>query len=93
MSTYTPLHGDGADRGGVLDVDRLIRLKEFLRLTGLGRSTVYKFIAQGELERPLRITERTVGWRRVARLRIPLIADTHSSLIADSAPGDRGHPG
>lgn len=26
-------------------------------------------------------------------LRIPLIADTHSKLIADSVPGDRGHPG
>ena len=25
--------------------------------------------------------------------RIPLIADTHSRLIADSVPGDRGHPG
>ena len=28
-----------------------------------------------------------------ARLRIPLIADTHSRLIADTVPGDRGHPG
>jgi hypothetical protein len=26
-------------------------------------------------------------------LRIPLIADTHSKLIADSVPDDRGHPG
>jgi len=26
-------------------------------------------------------------------VRIPLIADTHSKLIADSVPGDRGHPG
>ena len=26
-------------------------------------------------------------------VRIPLIADTHSRLIADSVPGDRGHPG
>jgi hypothetical protein len=25
-------------------------------------------------------------------MRIPLIADTHSKLIADSVPGDRGHP-
>jgi hypothetical protein len=30
---------------------------------------------------------------QLARLRIPLIADTHSSLIADSVPGDRGHLG
>jgi hypothetical protein len=26
-------------------------------------------------------------------MRIPLIADTHSKLIADSVPRDRGHPG
>jgi hypothetical protein len=25
-------------------------------------------------------------------VRIPLIADTHSRPIADSVPGDRGHP-
>jgi hypothetical protein len=28
----------------------------------------------------------------IRQLRIPLIADTHSKLIADSVPGDRGHP-
>jgi NADH dehydrogenase FAD-containing subunit len=28
----------------------------------------------------------------IAVLRIPLIVDTHSRLIADSVPGDRGHP-
>ena len=27
-----------------------------------------------------------------AVVRIPLIADTHSRLIADGVPGDRGHP-
>ncbi|MCZ8158273.1 MAG: hypothetical protein O9256_00010, partial [Rhizobiaceae bacterium] len=27
-----------------------------------------------------------------ASVRIPLIVDTHSRLIADSVPGDRGHP-
>jgi hypothetical protein len=26
-------------------------------------------------------------------VRIPLTADTHSKLIADGVPGDRGHPG
>jgi len=27
-----------------------------------------------------------------AQMRIPLIVDTRSRLIADSVPGDRGHP-
>jgi prophage regulatory protein len=46
-----------------IQIDSLVRLKEFLRLTGLGRSTVYKMISQGLIERPLRISQRTVGWR------------------------------
>ena len=29
----------------------------------------------------------------IDQLRIPLIADTHSRLITDSVPGDRGRPG
>jgi hypothetical protein len=29
---------------------------------------------------------------RKPKLRIPLIVDTRSRLIADSVPGDRGHP-
>jgi hypothetical protein len=28
----------------------------------------------------------------VVLVRIPLIVDTRSRLIADSVPGDRGHP-
>jgi hypothetical protein len=30
--------------------------------------------------------------RLVLDVRIPLIVDTRSRLIADSVPGDRGHP-
>jgi prophage regulatory protein len=44
------------------NIDRLVRLKEFLRLTGLGRSTVYKLISEGLLERPIHISTRTIGW-------------------------------
>lgn len=45
------------------EVDRIIRLKEFLQLTGLGRSTVYKLIADHVLDRPIQIGVRAVGWR------------------------------
>ena len=34
-----------------------------------------------------------IGPNGAGKVRIPLIADTHSKLIADSVPGDRGHPG
>jgi prophage regulatory protein len=45
------------------NIDRLVRLKEFIRVTGLGRSTVYKLISEGLLERPIRISARIIGWR------------------------------
>lgn len=47
----------------VTDLDRIIRLKEFLRLTGLGRSTVYKMISDGVIDRPVQIGKRAVGLR------------------------------
>jgi|GEM_PF-1514110 len=47
----------------VTDLDRIIRLKEFLRLTGLGRSTVYKMISDGIIDRPVHLSERAVGLR------------------------------
>jgi hypothetical protein len=43
-------------------------------------------LAQGDAR-----IDRERGMR--PKLRIPLIADTHSKLIADSVPRDRGHPG
>jgi prophage regulatory protein len=45
------------------EIDPIIRLKDFLRLTGLGRSTVYKLMADGVLARPLKIGVRAVGFR------------------------------
>jgi len=41
---------------------RLIRLKEVIRNTGLGRSTVYKYIAEGQFPKPVSLGDRAVGW-------------------------------
>lgn len=41
---------------------RLIRLKEVLHKTGLGRSTVYEYIAAGEFPRNVNLGERAVAW-------------------------------
>ena len=43
--------------------DRLLRLPEVLRLTGLSRSTVYRKIKAGEFPRPVKLGKRAVGWR------------------------------
>lgn len=46
---------------GVL-IMRLIRLKEVMRVTGLARSTIYKYIAEESFPKPVSLGERSVGW-------------------------------
>lgn len=41
---------------------RIIRLKEVIDSTGLARSTIYKFMAEGNFPRPLSLGDRCVGW-------------------------------
>lgn len=41
---------------------RIIRLKAVMAMTGLARSTVYKYIALGEFPKPVRLGGRSVGW-------------------------------
>ena len=41
---------------------RLIRLKEVMRLTGLARSTIYKFMKDGIFPLSVPLGERAVGW-------------------------------
>ncbi|QQU68177.1 AlpA family transcriptional regulator [Pseudomonas fluorescens] len=41
---------------------RIIRLKEVIDSTGLARSTVYKYIAEGTFPKPVSLGERCVGW-------------------------------
>lgn len=41
---------------------KIIRLNQVIDSTGLGRSTIYKFIAEGKFPAPLKLSERCVGW-------------------------------
>jgi len=41
---------------------RIIRLKDVIDSTGLGRSTIYKYIAEGAIPKPVSLGERSVGW-------------------------------
>jgi len=41
---------------------RIIRLKSVMEMTGLGRSTVYKYIAEGVFPKPISLGDRCVGW-------------------------------
>jgi prophage regulatory protein len=41
---------------------RIIRLKEVMSVTGLARSTVYRYVSDGSFPRPVDLGERCVGW-------------------------------
>ena len=40
----------------------ILRLPAVKQRTGLGRSTIYSRIALGKFPRPIRLSERCVGW-------------------------------
>ena len=41
---------------------RIIKIKEVLKITGLGRSTMYQLIAISQFPKPIRLGPRAVGW-------------------------------
>lgn len=51
------------DWKGLELADRILRRPEVERLTGLGRSTIYAWMARGEFPRPMKLGVRAVGWR------------------------------
>ena len=45
-----------------LDVQRVLRLKEVQHRTGLGRSTIYRWMDEGKFPKPVRLGARSVAW-------------------------------
>jgi prophage regulatory protein len=41
----------------------LARLPTIIKLTGLGRSTIYRWIAEGTFPSPVRLGPRAIAWR------------------------------
>ena len=41
---------------------RIIRLKEVIDCTGLGRSTIYKYISEGAFPKQVSLGDRCVAW-------------------------------
>lgn len=44
------------------DPEALLRMVTVRVRTGLGRSTIYKLIANGEFPKPIRLTRRSSAW-------------------------------
>ena len=42
----------------------LLRIAAVIQATGLGRSTIYKLIAEDKFPLPVQLTGRAVAWRR-----------------------------
>jgi prophage regulatory protein len=41
---------------------RIIRLREVMSLTGLGRSSIYQMVAEGRFPASIKLGPRAVGW-------------------------------
>jgi prophage regulatory protein len=41
-----------------------LRIAVVMRLTGLGRSTIYRLMAEDAFPQPVRLTRRLIAWRR-----------------------------
>ena len=41
-----------------------LRMRQVTRLTGLGRSTIYRLVAQDGFPAPVRLAGRAIAWRR-----------------------------
>ncbi len=41
-----------------------VRMPTVLRMTGLGRSTIYRLMAEDKFPSPVRLAKRAVAWRR-----------------------------
>ena len=46
------------------EVDRLLRVREVLRIVGVSRATLYEMVRRGAFPAPVRISARAVGWKQ-----------------------------
>jgi prophage regulatory protein len=43
--------------------DRLVRLREIVKLLSISRANVYRLMKMGKFPQSIKLTERTVAWR------------------------------
>jgi prophage regulatory protein len=59
-STLQAIHSNDSGDAATL----FLRLPAVMKLTGLGRSTIYRLVADRRFPGPVRIASRAVAWRR-----------------------------
>ena len=45
-----------------MPLDPILRRRDVEAITGLGRSTIYKMISDGQFPKPIQLGARAVGW-------------------------------
>ena len=51
-------------RGAASSGGRFLRVPDVMKTTGLGRSTIYRLMADRQFPIPVRLSKRVVAWRR-----------------------------
>lgn len=46
------------------EISPFLRMWAVTRMTGLGRSTIYRLVAQDKFPSPVRLANRAIAWRR-----------------------------
>lgn len=64
---------------------RIIRLKQVIDSTGLARSTIYKYIAEGSFPKPISLGDRCVGWVD-SEVRDWILARVEERDLAEAVP-------
>ena len=60
---------------------KILRLKGVIDITGLSRSTLYLYIAEGRFPKPVSLGDRCVGW---------VESEVHDWILARIAERDEG---
>lgn len=61
MSDLKPV---ATPEASVHEAPPFLRMHAVKRMTGLGRSTIYRLVAQKKFPSPVRLANRAIGWRR-----------------------------
>lgn len=57
------MKGVSEAEGSVSAFNRCVRMKHVSEMTGIARSTIYKYIAEGTFPKPFKLGERVSVWR------------------------------
>jgi len=44
------------------EIKRILRLPEVISITGVSRSSIYKWVDEGQFPRPKQLGSRAIGW-------------------------------